>query len=50
MGQKIADNESGGSFRILFNTGTPVGQSVFHAHAHVLAGKFWGWAGGTATH
>ncbi len=50
LGQKIADDESGGSFRLLFNTGAPVGQSVFHVHGHVLAGNLRGWAGGTATH
>lgn len=48
LGQRIADDESGGSFRLLFNTGAPVGQSVFHAHGHVLAGRLWGWAGSTA--
>jgi len=26
------------SFRVVFNTGTAMGQSVFHVHAHVLGG------------
>jgi histidine triad (HIT) family protein len=50
VGTQIADQESGGSFRLLFNTGAAVGQTVFHVHGHVLAGRFWGWAGGSATH
>jgi histidine triad (HIT) family protein len=50
LGSKIADDESGGSFRLFFNTGAAAGQTVFHVHGHVLAGRFWGWAGGSATH
>lgn len=30
-------NESG--FRLVFNTGAGAGQTVFHAHAHVLGGR-----------
>lgn len=29
-------------FRVVFNTGESVGQSVFHAHAHVLGGREYG--------
>jgi histidine triad (HIT) family protein len=36
--QRIADERSGGEFRLVFNTGESAGQTVFHVHAHVLAG------------
>lgn len=33
--EKIADS----GYRLIFNTGEGAGQTVFHAHAHVLGGR-----------
>ncbi|WP_345750309.1 HIT domain-containing protein [Microbacterium rhizophilus] len=35
---EVAKGVAGGDFRLLFNTGASAGQTVFHVHAHVLAG------------
>lgn len=37
--QRIADERAAGQFRLVFNTGEAAGQTVFHVHAHVLAGE-----------
>jgi histidine triad (HIT) family protein len=46
VGSAIAADESGGQFRLVFNTGPQAGQSVFHVHAHVLGGRSLGWPPG----
>lgn len=33
-------------YRIVFNTGSGAGQTVFHAHAHVLGGRGLNWPPG----
>ncbi|UNO42060.1 histidine triad nucleotide-binding protein [Streptomyces sp. MST-110588] len=39
-GQVAADEKVDGTgYRIVFNTGPGAGQTVFHAHAHVLGGR-----------
>lgn len=38
VAQQLADEHSGGQFRLVFNNGPESGQTVFHVHAHVLAG------------
>jgi len=35
-----------GAYRVVFNRGADAGQSVFHVHAHVLAGRLMGWPPG----
>jgi histidine triad (HIT) family protein len=37
---------AGADFRLVFNSGAGVGQSVFHAHGHVLAGRDFAWPPG----
>lgn len=37
--QRVADERADGQFRLVFNTGEAAGQTVFHVHAHVLAGE-----------
>lgn len=43
VAQRVADAEAGGEFRLVFNSGPTAGQSVFHAHAHVLGGAELKW-------
>jgi histidine triad (HIT) family protein len=38
VAQTLATEHADGEFRLVFNTGANAGQSVFHVHAHVLAG------------
>ena len=42
----LAVQEGLADFRTVLNTGAKVGQSVFHVHAHVLAGRPMGWPPG----
>jgi len=42
----FAGQEGLTDFRTVFNTGAGVGQTVFHVHAHVLAGRTFGWPPG----
>ncbi len=42
IGTKLAPN----GYRVVINEGADAGQSVFHLHAHVLAGRPLGWPPG----
>ncbi|WP_437585022.1 HIT domain-containing protein [Paramicrobacterium sp. CJ85] len=39
MAKQIADERSDGQYRLIFNNGEAAGQTIFHVHAHVLAGN-----------
>lgn len=38
LANTLAAEHADGDFRLVFNTGPGAGQTVFHVHAHVLAG------------
>ncbi|MCL7377300.1 MULTISPECIES: histidine triad nucleotide-binding protein [unclassified Streptomyces] len=42
----VDDGTDGSGYRIVFNTGAGAGQTVFHAHAHVLGGRGFNWPPG----
>jgi histidine triad (HIT) family protein len=42
----LAAQEGLGDFRTVMNTGAAAGQTVFHVHAHVLAGRPMAWPPG----
>ena len=43
---EIADAEGLDGYRAVFNTGESAGQSVFHAHLHLLGGRAFSWPPG----
>lgn len=38
LASSLAAEHADGDFRLVFNTGAGAGQTVFHVHAHLLAG------------
>lgn len=44
LGERVAQDEADGQFRLIFNTGPEAGQSVFHVHGHVIGGAELGWS------
>lgn len=42
----VAAAEELDNYRLVFNTGSEAGQSVFHVHAHVLGGRSMTWPPG----
>ena len=39
VAQQLADEFTGGQYRLIFNTGERAGQTIFHVHAHVLGAR-----------
>jgi histidine triad (HIT) family protein len=46
MARQISSDAGHESYLLVFNTGAQAGQSVFHAHLHVLAGRPQAWPPG----
>jgi histidine triad (HIT) family protein len=44
--QVAEDERLAGDYRLVFNTGAGAGQTVFHAHLHVLGGRPLNWPPG----
>lgn len=44
--EAVATAEGHDDYRLVFNTGAGAGQSVFHTHLHVLAGRSFTWPPG----
>ena len=42
----VADAEGYADYRLVLNTGADAGQTVFHTHLHVLAGRSFTWPPG----
>lgn len=42
----VATAEGYDDYRLVYNTGAGVGQTVFHTHVHVLAGRDFSWPPG----
>ncbi len=42
----VAEAEGHDDYRLVFNTGAGAGQSVFHTHLHLLAGRSMTWPPG----
>jgi histidine triad (HIT) family protein len=43
---EVAAKDGYSDYRLVFNTGSGAGQSVFHVHGHVLAGRPLSWPPG----
>jgi histidine triad (HIT) family protein len=43
---EVAAGDKAEAYRVVFNTGPGAGQTVFHTHAHVLAGRGLEWPPG----
>jgi histidine triad (HIT) family protein len=46
VGRQVARADGHDDYRLVFNTGAEAGQTVFHVHGHVLAGRPLSWPPG----
>ncbi len=46
VAKKITDDNNIKDFRLVINNGSNAGQTVFHLHLHILAGRNFGWPPG----
>lgn len=46
VAKKLAEDLKLPGYRTVFNTGEAAGQSVFHAHLHLLGGRSFSWPPG----
>jgi len=46
VGARVANDQDQESYRTVINTGADAGQSVFHLHVHILAGRAMNWPPG----
>ncbi|HEX5875155.1 MAG TPA: histidine triad nucleotide-binding protein [Pyrinomonadaceae bacterium] len=46
IGARVANEQEHDSYRTVINTGAGAGQSVFHLHVHILAGRPMNWPPG----
>jgi histidine triad (HIT) family protein len=46
LARQVAEDQNGGSYRLVFNTGADALQTVFHCHGHVIGGRPLTWPPG----
>ena len=46
VAKKIAEEKNIEHYRLVINNGREAGQTVFHIHIHILAGRVFGWPPG----
>ena len=46
VAKKITEEKNIKDYRLVINNGVEAGQTVFHLHIHILAGRTFGWPPG----